>query len=167
MLSSVNFTLAIGGGRTVETMTLTGAGNINGTGNAQANALNGNAGNNVLDGGAGADTLRGNGGADSFLFRDALGASNIDTIAVFSVAADTIRLENAIFTTIAGTGTLTAGQFTANTTGLATDSAHRIVYETDTGNLFYDTNGSAAGGSVLFAVITAGLGLNNLDFLVV
>ncbi len=74
------------------------------TGNSQANILRGNAGNNILDGGAGSDTLLSRGGSDSFVFRDALGPSNIDTIVDFSVPKDTIVLENSVFTAIPGTG---------------------------------------------------------------
>ena len=43
----------------VENLILTGTGNINGTGNGDANALTGNSGGNILDGGAGADILAG------------------------------------------------------------------------------------------------------------
>jgi Ca2+-binding RTX toxin-like protein len=49
----------------VENLTLTGGGNINGTGNASDNTLTGNTGNNMLSGAAGADTLDGGAGADS------------------------------------------------------------------------------------------------------
>ena len=72
-----------------------------------------------------------------------------------------------IFTTISGTGTLTAAQFTANASGTAQDADDRIVYETDTGKLFFDSNGSAAGGSVQFAVISPGLALTNASFSII
>jgi UDP-N-acetylmuramate dehydrogenase len=45
------------------------------------------------------------------------GTGEILLSADFSVADDTIRLENAIFNTIAGIGTLTAAQFRANASG--------------------------------------------------
>ena len=163
VLSTMSYTLT----NNVENLTLGSSANVNGTGNALANVIIGNSGNNMLNGGAGSDTLTGNGGADTFVFRDALGPSNIDTITDFNVAADTIRLDHTIFGGIVGTGTLTAAQFTANASGMATDSSDHIIYETDTGKLFYDSNGSAAGGATQFALLSPGLELTNKDFFIV
>ena len=61
--SSVTFTLGTG----VERLTLTGAGAIDATGNADANILTGNAGANSLFGLDGADTLLGLGGTDRLI----------------------------------------------------------------------------------------------------
>ena len=55
----------------VENLTLTGTGDINGTGNTSANILTGNAGTNVLDGGAGADTMSGGAGNDTYVVDNA------------------------------------------------------------------------------------------------
>lgn len=138
---------------------------VNGLGGGDT--LFGNAGDDLLNGGLGNDILEGNAGNDIFFFDTALGASNIDTVTDFTAADDTIRLENAVFTAIAGTGTLTALQFVANATGTATSANHRIVYDTSSGYLYYDANGSAGGGSQLFAKLAPGLALTNADFLVV
>jgi Ca2+-binding RTX toxin-like protein len=61
--SSITYTL----GSNVENLTLTDAGNINGTGNTLGNIITGNAGNNSLDGGDGRDTLDGGLGNDTLL----------------------------------------------------------------------------------------------------
>ena len=51
----------------VESLTLTGAVAINGTGNTLANTLTGNSADNVLDGSSGTDTLVGGAGNDTYM----------------------------------------------------------------------------------------------------
>ncbi|EHK78094.1 Hemolysin-type calcium-binding protein [Sinorhizobium meliloti CCNWSX0020] len=160
----------------VENLSLQGSSAINGTGNAlnnvlvgngAANTLNGDAGNDTIIGGLGNDTLVGSTGLDTFFFNTALNAAlNVDTINGFSVADDTIRLENGIFTAIVGTGVLTATQFVSNTTGLAADADDRIIYESDTGKLLYDSDGNGAGGSVHFATVDTNLAITAGDFII-
>ncbi|RMI03491.1 calcium-binding protein (plasmid) [Sinorhizobium meliloti] len=172
--SIANTTAAKG---SVENLQLIGTGAINGTGNAlnnvlignnAANTLNGDAGDDLINGGLGNDTLIGSTGLDTFSFSTGLNATtNVDTINGFSVAEDTVKLENGIFTAIVGTGVLTAAQFVASAAGAAVDASDRIIYETDTGKLFYDNNGNAAGGSVHFATVSANLALTSADFFVV
>ena len=49
----------------------------------------------------------------------------------------------------------------------AADAQDRIVYNSATGDLFFNSNGNAAGGSTLFAKLDTGLALSNTDFYVV
>jgi len=104
----------------------------------------------------------------SFVFTTALNAStNVDHITDFSVADDTILVDNAIFVALGGNGTLSAAQFVANASGTASNASQHIIYETDTGWLTYDSNGNAAGGSTHFATLAANLALTNADFVVI
>jgi Ca2+-binding RTX toxin-like protein len=164
--SSVTFSLNTNAGvRFVENLTLSGAGAINGTGNSLANTITGNTGANQLNGGLGSDILTGGRGADSFVFNTALGSGNVDRITDFDVLADTIRLENAIFIGLSG-GTLAASAFAANMTGDATDARDRIIYESDTGNLYFDSDGNGSAAKVHFATVDTRVALTNADFFV-
>jgi Ca2+-binding RTX toxin-like protein len=150
---------------TLETTNAAGTAAINLTGNIAGNTVRGNNGSNVINGGDGRDDLIGLGGQDHFLFDTALNAAtNADRILDFNVADDTIRLENAVFTAL-GVGSLTAGQFVVGTA--AQDGNDRIIYNSATGALLYDSDGAAGAAAIQFATLSTGLALTNLDFLVV
>lgn len=69
--SSITYDLsAVNAGGAIN-LILTGAANINGTGDGNGNFLQGNSGNNVLDGGAGSDIMQGGLGNDSYFVDDA------------------------------------------------------------------------------------------------
>jgi len=136
-------------------------------GDAGNDTLNGDAGNDRLYGGAGNDRLTGGSGRDSFVFNTALGSTNRDTITDYSTANDTIRLENAVFTRLTSTGALDSANFKQNTTGRATDSNDYIVYNTTTGALFYDRDGSGTGAAVQFATLSTRPTMSAGEFLVV
>jgi Ca2+-binding RTX toxin-like protein len=170
-------------GSNLENLVLSGAAALNGTGNALANIIAGNGSANVLDGatgndiidggagndkligGAGTDILKGGLGNDAFVFNAALGASNNDTLVDFDVPRDTIQLENAIFSRLAGTGILSSAQFFVGAS--AHDSDDRVIYNAASGALIYDSNGSASGGAVQFATLAHGLHVTNADFFII
>ncbi len=159
----------------IENLTLTGSGNLNGsgndldnvvTGNTGANRLDGRAGDDTLAGGFGNDTLVGGAGNDTFVFDTALNpGSNVDRIADFSVTDDTIWLDNAVFTALGAPGALDETAFHVGTA--AHDANDRIIYDPTSGHVTYDANGDAAGGFSDFAVLEAGLALTSADFIVV
>jgi serralysin len=135
------------------------------TGNAVANTLSGLSGNDILTGGLGNDTLNGGLGQDIFRFDTALNSTtNRDTIIGFVAVDDTIQLENAVFTALTTTGTLTSGAF--NTGTAATETDDRIIYNTVTGALLYDADGVGGAAGVQFAVLSNIAAINSLDFFV-
>ncbi|MBA3526405.1 MAG: calcium-binding protein [Sphingomonas sp.] len=173
--SSLNYTLGDNVDRLVLTGTATlGVGNAlnNGiTGNDVANELyglggrdklSGGDGNDFLYGGVGNDRLTGGAGGDGFVFDSAPHSkTNVDQIFDFSGPEDTIYLDRAVFSAI-GPGELAVGAFHSGTA--AVDADDRIIYDSATGNIFYDADGNGAGASVLFAQVTAGTALTNADF---
>ena len=165
--TNVSFNLA--GNDNVEilsTQSSAGLSAINLRGNALNQALFGNAGANRLNGGGGSDTLTGALGADVFLFTTGLGATNIDIITDYNVAADRIEIDNAVFLGLAP-GALAAGAFTTNATGTATLGTHRIIYETDTGFLWFDADGAGGTAARQFADLASGLAMVTGEFTVV
>lgn len=132
-------------------------------GNAGNDRMSGGKGNDFLYGGLGNDTMAGGPGSDHFVFNVAPTAANRDTLVDFSALHDTIRLERADFTKLAP-GWLAAGNFV--TGSVARDANDFIVYDQTRGLLYYDANGSAAGGAVVFATLNAGTALTAADILV-
>ena len=135
---------------------------ISGDGN---DALSGGIGNDALYGGAGNDLLTGGTGKDAFIFNATLGGGNVDNITDFSVIDDTIRLDDTVFAGLFA-GTLGGSAFAANLTGNAADAQNRLIFETDTGRLYFDADGSGALARVHFATLAANLALTNADFFV-
>jgi Ca2+-binding RTX toxin-like protein len=130
--------------------------------------LSARGGNDTLEGGAGVDTLWGGGGADSFVFREA-GTANADRISDFASASDKLHLDDAAFAAIGAMGNFAAAdaRFKANSSGTATETDDRVVFNTSTGQLYYDADGSGAGAAVQFATLSPNLAVTNADFYVV
>lgn len=169
VFASVSFTL----GRYLEELELLeDAGNISGTGNTAANTITGNDGDNRLNGKLGKDTLTGGEGNDVFRFDTALSPSNVDTITDFFAGTDRIELENAsgLFARLTVTGRLADANFVSGSGAQAQDSNDFIIYDTDTGDLYYDRDGSGSLGMVHFATVlfdgAAVMDLSASDFLI-
>lgn len=165
VLAGVGYTL--GDGVAVEhlrTQTPSGTAAINLKGNGLAQSVTGNDGANRIDGAGGKDTLTGGGGADTFVFSAAPGAGNADTIADFTTGTDRIELDSAVFALTPGP--LFAFAFSAGVTGTATTGLQRILYQTGTGDLWYDADGNGAAARQLIARISGAPTLTEADFLI-
>jgi Ca2+-binding RTX toxin-like protein len=134
--------------------------NLRGT--RYADTLTGDAGDNVLTGGGGLDTLTGAAGSDSFVFNQKLVAGNVTTIADLTAGADKLVLSLSVFTTAGVAGTLDANAFFMGSA--AHDADDRILYDTATGALKFDADGTGAKAAVTFANVGSGLALTNNDF---
>jgi serralysin len=142
-----------------------GGGNDSLIGYGGNDSLDGGTGDDVLYGGAGYDTLTGGAGKDYFVFS---AGPDVDRITDFDVAQDTIRLHGLWMPSLGpALGTLPAEKFWKSTAGIAHDADDRIIYETDTGKLFYDADGSGASRAMHFATLAPNLALTNADFVVI
>ncbi|MGD1702942.1 peroxidase family protein [Dapis sp. BLCC M229] len=118
-------------------------------GGAGQDSLNGGAGQDSLNGGAGNDELTGGAGQDSFIFdsNEAFEPQDlgIDTIIDFQSNRDIILLDKDTFTAITTAVGGDIGDEFATVTSSPRTSDAIIVYNSSTGRLFYNANGSAAG----------------------
>lgn len=136
-------------------------------GEAGNDKLYGGQGSDLLDGGLGADLLVGGTGEDSFRFSTELGEDNVDEIKDFNVNEDLILLDSRIFDELGGAGQLGLDAFHMSAAGVSQDANDRIIYDTDSGALLYDVDGSGDMAAIQFAQLDAGLGLSADDFVIV
>lgn len=149
-----------------------GAGNDQLSGGADNDRLFGGSGNDKIDGGSGNDVLWGNAGTDiltggigqdAFVFNASfIGA--VDTITDFSPINDLIVLENAIFTGLPARD-LNASAFHIGAE--AHDATDRIIYDDQTGALYFDADGIGGADAQQFVQLAAEINLTNADFYVI
>ncbi|HEV8677913.1 MAG TPA: hypothetical protein VGQ90_00960, partial [Stellaceae bacterium] len=74
-------------------------------------------------------------------------------------------LDDAVFTAAGAPGTLAGPAFFIG--AAAHDADDRIIYNSGTGALIYDSNGNVAGGATQFALLPTGLALTSANFKIV
>lgn len=126
--------------------------------------LHGRTASHMLDGGGVAETLSAAASHDSFVFDDKLGA-NADTILDFNPAVDHLQLDSTVFAALTP-GKLFAEAFVENANGKAEADHAQIIYDRESGDLFYDADGSGGAHSVHFSTLAAHLHLSASDFIV-
>ncbi|NEQ26713.1 MAG: hypothetical protein F6K28_48335, partial [Microcoleus sp. SIO2G3] len=170
-------------------LTLTGADNINGFGNSLNNTLTGNEANNLLFGksgddtllgemgsdrlvgGLGADTLTGDAGADHFIRKYSY--TGVDTITDFNVAEDTFLVSASGFGGELVSGSvITQAQFTIGEAALdegdasGAASAVRFIYDSTTGGLFFDADGTGFSEATQVAQLSSNLAMTHANIFV-
>lgn len=163
IFTSVNYELP----RDIERMGVNGTATtqaVNLTGNLFDNELSGNDGANWLDGKVGHDLLIGYGGADTFAFTTQVDGANSDIFVGFEPGIDKVALDDAVFAGLT-VGALPAGAFHIGR--FAADADDRILYEAETGKLFFDPDGTGPQAAQFFASMHEGLALSASDFIVI
>ncbi|GHC52286.1 calcium-binding protein [Neogemmobacter tilapiae] len=142
-----------------------GAGDDRLDGGSGNDTVVGDGGNDTLYGGLGNDTLAGGSEADLFVFNSQLGGANADIVDDMQVNIDKIVLDRSIFAAIGATGLMAQSKFKIGAN--ATDANDRIIYNSGTGQLYYDRDGNGGAAKVLFATLDTGLALDGADFLII
>ena len=151
------------------------------TGTAAADQLRGGGGNDVISGlggddrivgGVGADTMTGGTGSDTFVFDTAPNA--VDSVTDFNASgtagsSDFIELSAATFTAIttAANNPLSASEFATSSGGGAGDTFSagvHVIYDSATGNLYYDSDGLGAANRTLMATLTLSNPADTFDY---
>ena len=132
-------------------------------GDAGIDHIDAGEGNDLLWGGADADIMTGGPGRDLFVF-DTTFVSAVDELTDFSPTDDFIILENAIFSGLQN-GRLNNSALHIGTE--AHDNTDRIIYDDQTGALYFDADAIGGADAQQFAQLTAGLSLQNSDFYII
>jgi hypothetical protein len=119
------------------------------------------------------DTFYASPGPDKLLFANKIakkGNLNIDTIFDYNPIDDTLQLDRSIFKKLKPgylkNNAFLAGDFNGKV-GKAKDKKDKILYDTDTGNLFFDVDGKGGKKAIHFAVLDGSPELTAADFLIV
>ena len=129
-------------------------------GNGQ-DEIRGGSGRDILVGGRGNDLIETGGGADTIRFESA--REGIDTILDFTRNRDQFELVNAGFENSLGVGTLSTNQFITGTA--ARTANHRIIYNRNTGDLWFDEDGVGGQAQIRLAELSNRTALSANDFI--
>ncbi|WP_262030835.1 glycoside hydrolase family 113 [Microvirga sp. Mcv34] len=139
-------------------------------GTKKADKLVGGVGNDVLYGKLGKDVLTGGSGQDIFVFDTKPNAkTNVDKIADFNVADDSIYLENKYFKV--GSGTPSKPKQMASKYfykgAKAHDADDRIIYDSKKGVVYYDADGVGGAAQIKIATLSKNLKMTYKDLFVI
>lgn len=151
-------------GNSLNNLLTGGKGNDSLYGGSGQDSLIGGQGNDRLQGDSGADELTGGLGADQFTFVSR--TDGIDHITDFD-ASDVIAIDAAGFGGGLVVGALADSAFVARADNLAQDADDRFIFRTTDNSLWFDRNGTGAGGLVQIAVIDGSIAPTAADFVLI
>ncbi|WP_375339272.1 Ig-like domain-containing protein [Lyngbya sp. PCC 8106] len=123
-----------------------------------------NAANNRIEGGNGNDELTGKGGGDTFVYQQP--ADGTDMITDFDASeGDRFEISASGFGGGLTVGTLASEQFVLGTVAMESDD--RFLYDTASGNLFFDVDGIGSQTSTLLATLDGNPTLSANEFSIV
>ncbi len=182
--SGVTVSLAVTSGQKtgIGTDTLTGFENLTGsafgdtlTGNAASNTLSGGAGDDILIGGAGADVLKGGEGNDTFKFMKPadggdliLDFNNVSEHDLIAISKSGFGIGSKVAFDTSDMNDFASHYFVSGADAAATESGHgQFLFDTATGSLSWDSDGTGSHAATLVATLTNGATLNAHDLLLV
>jgi serralysin len=156
--SSINWSLDSDPG--LDNLFLTGGAYL-GVGSSLDNQIKGTYSPNLLSGKGGNDTLTGYGASDYFQFESIY--DGMDTITDFNVGEDSILILRSGFSSSLSTGSLPADQFRIGSA--AADANDYFIYNSATGALSFDADGTGGAAQIQFAKLSTGIAMtsNNIS----
>jgi Ca2+-binding RTX toxin-like protein len=131
--------------------------------------LRGGGGDDWLQGDGWSDTLSGGAGSDSFVWAEA-GSSQVDRVLDFEHRTDELLFDITYFRALGSPGPWLEGDerfFAAPGATSGHDSDDRLVYNTSSGSLYYDADGSGAGAAQVVATFQGGVSISASDITVI
>jgi Ca2+-binding RTX toxin-like protein len=130
----------------------------------------GGRGNDTIYAGVEVDTLTGGEGSDTFGFRrigGPAGGTEPDQVVDFTRGEDQIEISRSGSKADFALGTLSGNDFFSGSAPQPQGTDDAILYDTDTGRLFFDANGQVAGGRTPIATLQGAPELRARDFVIV
>lgn len=147
---------------------------LTGSLNGYGDTLVGGAGNDKITGLYGSDILTGGKGNDQFIYTNPNEGSGtdlstdkpaIERISDFSIANDTIVVSAVGFGgELTPNAAITPERFALG--GAATDASDRFIYDSSSGALWFDVDGTGSTAAVQLVYLSAGLAMTNNDIFV-
>src|SRR5205085_484354 len=155
LLSGLGGNDTLTGGDGADTL-LGGAGNDSLAGGYGTDSLDGGDGNDTLSAGYAGDVLTGGAGADHFIFNAWLSGDTSGRITDFGSGADKIHLDANVMWMLGTGGNFSTADprfYAAAGASSGHDVDDRVVYNTSTGQLWYDADGSGSGAALLVTTL--------------